>query len=75
MKYWVLCGHWFGMPCAIQRGGHIPTFSVWSVVDQDQFTELRAAGFYSRRKKSRPTDYVDCDFQRSVPENMFEDRQ
>lgn len=73
MKYWALVGHWHGTPCAIQRGEYKPCWTVWAIVDSEkEWRELRRDGFYTRRSRRRPTDYVDREFQRTVPESIHE---
>lgn len=71
--FWVLIGHWHGMPCAIKRGGYKPCWTVWSLVDEKQWQELRRDGFYTRRAQRRPTSYVDTAFQRTTKPDIFDE--
>lgn len=73
LRFWVLVGHWHGMPCAIQRGDYKPCWTVWSVTDEKQWNELRREGFYTRRSRSRPTDYVDREFQKTTNPDVFDE--
>jgi hypothetical protein len=68
--HWALVGFWEGAPCAIKRGGYVPTWSVWLRVGRAEFRELRADGFYTRRSVRRPTDYVDREYQRTTGESL-----
>ena len=75
VRFWCLVGHWHGMPCAIQRGGHIPCWTVWSVTDERQWHDFRRQGFYTRRSRSRPTDYVDREFQKTTKPDVFDESE
>ena len=69
-KFWVLTGHYHGMPCAIARGATVPPFAAWLLIDETQWRELRRDRFYTRRGQ-RPTAYVDREFQRQVPPDHY----
>lgn len=67
-RLWVLVGWWHGLPCAIQRGEHVPPFSTWMECStRREWEELRSEGFYTRRSDRRPTEFVDREFQRGTP--------
>jgi len=66
-RLWALTGWWHGNACAILHGNYVPPFAVWMQTPEEEWNDLRKEGFYTRKQKQRPRDYVDTKDQKSVP--------
>lgn len=75
-KYcWALVGSWEGSLCAIVRGNYVPPFARWLRITRQEWRELRAEGFYTRRCNHRPTallDKLDVEEQKYSPKDASE---